>query len=196
MRHCWRAWFLRTQVAESQIWEDWKCSRLPPLEARSGDQGRPPGGSCYNSSIFFLYNLLHRTRKLELDAAWKSLSSQAGPPSPPWLSHRFRWQLSAGTSGDFWSSLYHLWLLLWSGMCSRMCTGVQNADVSPRGLRLGDNPGGYSAPPRVAPEQKRRSSRGFNGEELDIGLRGHQVSPWRTTSLVGPGGTILRYLHW
>ena len=35
-------------------------------------------------------------------------------------------------------------------------------NVSPTGLRLGDNPEGYSAPPRVAPEKKGNSNQGFN----------------------------------
>ena len=36
----------------------------------------------------------------------------------------------------------------------------------------------YSVRPWVASEERRKSDKGLNGEELDIGLGCHQVYPW------------------
>ena len=62
-------------------------------------------------------------------------------------------------------------VLLWSGIYSRLCTGIQETNVYPSGLSLGGILEGYtdSTPGGI------RGKQGFNGEELDISLGCHQV---------------------
>ena len=78
--------------------------------------------------------------------------------------------------GDAWKEhLGYMFIpvLLWSGIYSGSCTGTQVMNVSPSGLSLGAILEGNSdCTPGGIRDQ------GFNGEELDISLRCHQVYPW------------------
>ena len=70
----------------------------------------------------------------------------------------------------FCSSLYNSLLLLQS-----VCTGTRKTDASPSSPGLGNIPGNYSAPPRMASEEKDKSDEGRGALELEINLGCHQV---------------------
>ena len=61
-----------------------------------------------------------------------------------------------------------------------MCTCTRRADASPRSPSLGGILEGHSVARQVASEKeknKKKSGKGFNGEELDFNLGCHQVYP-------------------
>ena len=114
----------------------------------------------------------------------------ANPPEPLLLSHTLLWygDTQKGHLGCC-SSLYDSLPLLQSGLYSGMCVGTR--DASPSSPSLGGIPKSYSAPPRVASEEKGKSNKGLSGMELNqsgmpSGLPPVHLHP---TSVVEPGGT-------
>ena len=122
--------FLRTQIREPQIWEDWKCSRLLPLVALAlrGPQ---------KALQWLLFQLLRYSFCTICWTGIQRLALTLHEHKRLFFPHRlalhhllcyhidFMWQLSEGTSWVFSSSLcdslFDLQLRLWSGTCSKMC---------------------------------------------------------------------------
>ena len=115
--------------------------------------------------------------------------SLANPPEPLLLSNILLWygDTQKGHPGCC-SSLYDSPPPLQSGLYSGMWIGTR--DASPSGPSLVGIPESYSAPPRVASEEKGKSNRGLNGMELNQSgmLSGLPLAHLHPTSAVEPGG--------
>ena len=59
-----------------------------------------------------------------------------------------------------------------------MCIGTWKTDAFPSSTSLGGIPKRYSAPPRVASEEKGKSNKCLGVKKLKINLWCHQVYPW------------------
>ena len=184
-------WFLRTQIGNCRIWSDWKCNGLLHLVVLLMDQKRLSGSFCLNSlDILFVESL---------EINWR-----IGPSS-------LRTKITFSSLENPFAIIYigvvtlrrDILVVVYPVMihhfyCGQDCT-QECAQAHVRWMlplvvlaweTFWEN---YSAPPRVASEEKDKSKTGLGGTELSQFEMPSGLPPaYRHPALVvEPGGTSL-----
>ena len=174
--------FLRTQIRNWRIWSDWKCNGLVPLVALA--LSRPEKALWWLLSqllrYFFCGSCGNELKGLAL-VAWGQKSLL-----PCWLTLHSLFCYHKHSCGDTHKRHLGVFVCLFITQhfycgqdCTWECARAHGTWMLPLLILAWETfQERYSAPPWVASEEKWKSDKGLNGEELDISLGCHQVYSW------------------
>ena len=142
------------------------------------DQRRLSGGFCLNSLSILSVESVEWTGRIGLNSLRTKITFFSLAGHHRLFCYHMYW--CGDTQHPGCCSLpYDSPLLLQSG-CAQKCAPAHGGQTSPRSPSLGGILEGHSVARQVASEKeknKKKSGKGFNGEELDFNLGCHQVYP-------------------